>query len=112
MDGYHYRCTITSSCNDTSDSATLTVINNISIEENESIIDLYPNPNNGSFTISIKKDLLGNSMQIIDKSGRVVKNIRLTSESQELDLPELTKGKYQIQIIEKTKVYSASFIIQ
>jgi uncharacterized Zn ribbon protein len=51
-------------------------------------------------------------MQIIDKSGRVVKNIRLTSESQELDLPELTKGKYQIQIIEKTKVYSASFIIQ
>jgi hypothetical protein len=112
MDGYHYRCTIISSCNDTSDSATLTVIDNISIEEDGSILDLYPNPNNGIFTISIKKDLLGNSMQIIDKSGRMVKNIVLTSESHKLDLPELTKGKYQIQIIEKTKLYSASFIIQ
>jgi hypothetical protein len=101
-----------SSCNDTSDSATLTVIDNISVEENEFIINLYPNPNNGTFTISIKKELLGNSMQIIDKSGRIVKNIVLTSESQKLDLPELTKGKYQIQIIEKTKLYSTSFIIQ
>jgi len=112
MDGYQYRCTIDATCDDTSNSAILTVIDNISIEENESLSIILPNPNSGIFILSTTEHLIGNPVQIIDNVGRIVRNTMIIKNKQKFDLSNVPKGKYQIQIFENDVIHATALIIK
>ena len=63
---------------------------------NEELIEIFPNPNNGLFTISVKKP--GSyKVDILDTKGRIIAQKNFDKNIQ-LDLTKEVKGLYLLQI--------------
>ena len=69
----------------------------LSTETNQEI-HLYPNPNNGHFTIEIPSDLSGQDLHILDINGRTIRLLKLHELSNSIDMEELNRGTYWLQI--------------
>ncbi|HMJ47662.1 MAG TPA: T9SS type A sorting domain-containing protein [Ferruginibacter sp.] len=62
---------------------------------------IFPNPSSGNATVSITDISEPTDVQLIDNSGRVLKNVSLTNTST-VELNNLQKGMYMIRITNKT----------
>ena len=58
---------------------------------------VFPNPSNGSFTISVPEDLINSKAFIYDVTGRQISELKLTQQNTKFKLP-LEEGSYYIQI--------------
>ena len=97
-----YRCVVTSnSCSATSTLATLTVINNIGLNEAEQLnkLEIYPNPTSNSVIVRCNNNLLGSKYEIVDNTGRVVLSGALLNENQIVELTTLSAGIYSFRVI-------------
>ncbi len=63
-------------------------------------LTLYPNPNNGSFKVSVPEKFIGVEYQIIDLNGKLVKSDKFSSSIEQMDL-ELEQGIYFLRVPEK-----------
>ena len=63
-------------------------------------LSIYPNPAKNNFTVRISDDELnsGATMQITDLLGQKVREQKLTANSQNVDLSEISKGMYVVNI--------------
>ncbi|HOZ31013.1 MAG TPA: T9SS type A sorting domain-containing protein, partial [Bacteroidales bacterium] len=59
----------------------------------ETSIDVYPNPNNGNFSISINSDKI-TCYSILDSTGRIVSNGTLNSFENNIDISNMPSGIY------------------
>lgn len=90
----------------------------IEIEQEESTFDIFPNPNNGKFTLQFANDSKDISLKIIDAQGRSIgfssqQPLRAGSHSLNIDLgTEVAKGIYTIQLVLNGKPQYQSFLIQ
>jgi hypothetical protein len=68
---------------------------------------IYPNPNDGSFTISYHLSSLGNELLIKDVFGRTVYSSIITSQAgtQSIDVPTLAKGIYYWEVVSDNGVH-------
>lgn len=83
------------------DTSTCTIILNVGVNElieNEQSLKLFPNPNNGSFTLELVDMEIGREIQIYNVSGKLVKSIVINSEKQVIDATELENGVYFIRL--------------
>jgi hypothetical protein len=98
-----FRCLVTesSSCMDTTDTATLTVIDNTSIDElNNSLVQLFPNPSNGIITLTLAQHSNGQII-LTDILGKEVLSKRFTTNEVQVNLKRLAaKGTYFAKIID------------
>lgn len=74
--------------------------NSIAKKFNERSVELYPNPNNGNFTLNVKNSNIKNAtISIFNVLGENVKNINLTNiNSTQIDLSEFGIGAYYLQV--------------
>ena len=68
------------------------------IHQLEGQLQLYPNPNNGSFFINGTDEMIGQLLQISDISGRTVYSYPINSNQNTLYIPELKKGTYLVRV--------------
>jgi hypothetical protein len=97
-----YRCVVTSNtCSTTSNAATLTVINNVGIDEANQLnnFEIYPNPTSNFVTVKFNNNLLGSNYQIIDNTGRIVLSGLLLNENQIIELNTLSAGIYSFSVL-------------
>jgi hypothetical protein len=97
-----FRCEITANnCSTTSNSAILTIINNVGINEyeNKNIFELYPNPSGDFVNLKSNQSLIGSKYEIIDNAGRIVLSEVLQSDNQSIDVSKLSRGIYNINVI-------------
>jgi hypothetical protein len=67
--------------------------------DNETIIfNLYPNPSLDDVTLKISEELLGNSFEIIDYSGRVILQGKIEAIEQKIDLSQIARGAYHFNV--------------
>jgi len=71
-------------------------------EEVLSKINVYPNPTNDKFTLNVSNDLLGKGYVITDFSGRIISGGKINSLIQTIDVQEISKGAYFLQIDKST----------
>jgi uncharacterized delta-60 repeat protein len=71
-------------------------------EEVLSTINVYPNPTNDKFTLNVSNDLLGKGYVITDFSGRIISKGKINSLIQTIDVQEISKGAYFLQIDKST----------
>lgn len=91
-----------------------------SINESESIfsqLNIYPNPSNGIFTLSVHNEDLSKAitLQLIDGIGKLIKEESFFGErlvQKKLDLSELENGVYLIRLKQADKTITKRIIIQ
>ena len=98
-----YRCIVTesTSCMDTTDVSTLTVIDNTSIGElNNSLVKLFPNPSNDIITLTLAQHSNGQII-LTDILGKEVLSKSFTSNEVQLNLKSLeSKGTYFAKVLD------------
>lgn len=78
-------------------------------ENNFNDVSIYPNPNNGEFTITGLE--LGESIEILDVTGRILFSKEVSSTQEEVKLNNLAKGKYFFKSRKENKATVIPFII-
>ncbi len=79
------------------------ILNNLQVEENTLIVNnnsvnVYPNPTTGFVTIEFEKAVDNELIQVIDTYGKKIKEFKLSGLQTELDLSDLTKGIYYLNV--------------
>ena len=59
-------------------------------------VRLFPNPNDGYFTIEVGEAFVGASYEIVDGMGRPIERGEIQSQTQAFDLADKPKGVYRI----------------
>ena len=70
---------------------------------------LYPNPNNGQFTVTSGQGTV-NRVQIYDVYGKLLKTIEANANTVELDVRELSAGMYFVRIDTEKGVVTKNFV--
>ncbi|MCR4738217.1 MAG: fibronectin type III domain-containing protein [Bacteroidales bacterium] len=81
----------------------------VGINDYEQMISLYPNPNNGRFTINNEQFIM-NNVQVYDVYGKLLKTIEADANTVELDVRELSAGMYFVRISTEKGVVTKSFV--
>lgn len=84
--------------------------------ESSDFINLYPNPNNGQFTVELLNTLPGerNNISVINPAGQVCYSSLISNEeySREFNLTRLKPGLYILVITGNRIVYTRKFLIE
>ncbi|MDA8787337.1 T9SS type A sorting domain-containing protein [Schleiferiaceae bacterium] len=115
FNGNQYRCLLSGSgLIDTSNVLTLYTIQNINIQELSSTQKslIFPNPNDGYFTIEVGEAFVGASYEIVDGMGRQIERGEIQSQTQAFNLADKPKGVYRIALIGKSASKTMIVVIQ
>ena len=96
-----YAVVVTNGCG--SDTSLCTSITTIGLDEHlSSQILLYPNPNNGVFTLEMPQALIGQTIQIFDMAGRLIQENTAQEMKQPIELNDVATGSYWLRIGSET----------
>ncbi len=90
-------------CSDTSECVTISEVGIKSF--NQGTLNVYPNPTEGQFTITIDSQSLFTTMTVLNNVGQVVFEGQLTQLSTVFDFSGYAKGIYLIRIIDGDRSY-------
>jgi hypothetical protein len=82
------------------------------ISLNKNGINIFPNPNNGNFTVTCNLSNSKNELIIIDIMSRVVYEEILRNTNTEIDISKLSRGFYLVQIKTEKETFVKKLIIQ
>lgn len=88
------QCSVT-----TTDTVTV-IVSPVGVSEvaNATNVRLYPNPNNGNFTLTHNLNEENYVLELIDVMGKVVHNEKITTAKQTINTKQLTKGLYLVHL--------------
>jgi hypothetical protein len=95
------------SLNESFDSECSSPVSVVEMQKQNEII-IYPNPSKGEFFIRLPEGYRGVG-KVYDYSGKLVKDFRIFKTTHELNISDLAKGMYFIQLIDMKKNESKSF---
>jgi hypothetical protein len=75
-------------------------------------VRLFPNPNDGYFTIEVGEAFVGASYEIVDGMGRPIERGEIQSQTQAFDLGDKPKGVYRIALTKNDKRKTMIVVIQ
>lgn len=76
-------------------------------------LTVYPNPNNGLFTISVTSpEMIGGTIEIYDMQGKLISTEILNSELTEIDLSYVNSGIYTVRLITEVGTIQKQVTIQ
>jgi hypothetical protein len=95
------------------DTATVvdTTNDTMNIVVNSRNLNLYPNPNNGTFTIGFEEVQSNATLSVFDRTGRMVYTNNVNG-NQAVISTNLSKGIYIVQVQNKTEIYTGKLIIK
>jgi hypothetical protein len=99
------------------DTVVITVLDDVSINGafSEMNVEMYPNPNNGQFTLNIDGINGQLNMNIIDLAGQVVYSTKLDATmnfTTKVDVRDLAKGVYYIKLSNNDGAKTLKFVIK
>lgn len=103
--GLAYYFKVVATCNDGSTAetavvrATPSLVSSTEEESLDQFMQVYPNPNNGTFSVQLDRSLNGNAdLQVVSMTGQVVHRQAFTAQGASLDLSGLAAGTYIVQL--------------
>jgi hypothetical protein len=88
---------------------------NQTVRKNEmvnNLIKLYPNPNKGTFTISLNKSISEIDITIFDTFGKLIYQTKTEGKDLELSIPNLASGLYIVKLNSKELTETLKFLKQ
>jgi hypothetical protein len=65
---------------------------------------VYPNPTNSNITLEVSSDLIGKKYSILDFSGRIILDGKISSTQEHIDLQNVARGAYYLSIENSSSV--------
>ena len=65
---------------------------------NETSMKLYPNPTNGNITLEVSSAMVGKRYSIQDFSGRTIRDGKISSSQEQIELEHVARGVYYLSI--------------
>jgi hypothetical protein len=86
---------------DDSDTLTFTVVSNTSVPENENaILNVYPNPVQNQFVVEVNSQWVGNGqLHVLDEAGRLLITTSVTASRTTVNTQNLAHGVYFVQVV-------------
>jgi hypothetical protein len=115
FDGNQYRCILSGSgFIDTSNVLTLHTVQNISVSEKSRAPKeyIFPNPNDGYFTLEVDASIVGSEYELTDELGRSIEKGKIESTSQDFDLYGKPKGVYRLSIKSTNGIKTMAVVVQ
>ena len=78
----------------------------------EKNIKVFPNPNNGNFTIQLTNFEGPTPIVIFNTIGQKVYTLTVNTEQQSIALPSVKKGIYMVKAINNKKQFDTKIVIQ
>jgi len=75
-------------------------------------VRLFPNPNDGYFTVEVGEAYVGASYEVVDGMGRPIERGVITATTQSFDLADKPKGVYRIALTKNDKRKTLMVVIQ
>ncbi|MDG1476548.1 MAG: T9SS type A sorting domain-containing protein, partial [Vicingaceae bacterium] len=96
-----------------SDTIDVTVQSCVGVEEfgADANVSLYPNPTTGNITVSLKEFGTDVTLTVMNVYGQVVRSERVTTETVNLDLTNLSEGTYLLRLQSEESISVNKFII-
>ncbi len=82
------------------------------LQEPPNLVSIYPNPNNGSFTLNINNLKTKGELNIYDITGRVVHTVAINNQEQQIVINGISKGLYIGRIVSKENVAVFKFRVE
>jgi hypothetical protein len=98
-------------CSDTSACVGITIVG-ISESDFKNAISISPNPANDLINLKANSSMLGSTYRIIETTGRVILTGKIASENSEIDISNLSKGTYFLEILINGKRQTLKIIKQ
>jgi hypothetical protein len=73
--------------------------NDLAEYEGSNLFSVFPNPTSDFFNLKSNKNLIGSKYEILDNLGRIVLTGVLLNENQIVDMTELSRGIYNLQVM-------------
>ena len=67
-------------------------------------IVVYPNPTNSNITLEVSSELVGKMYSIQDFSGRIIREGKISSTQEHIDLQHVARGAYYLSIDKSSSV--------
>jgi hypothetical protein len=98
-----YAVVVTNNCG--SDTSSCTTVSTIGLADHQQPeIAIYPNPNNGHFTILLPENNGSAKLEVLDLNGRIIFESILDEQANELHLESLSSGTYWLRINQQVPV--------
>jgi hypothetical protein len=97
---YFVVVTNSNGCKDTSEVINITLVSNRNLAGQNGRVQIYPNPNSGTFTLSSDAPQNGERVEIFDAIGKLVYRQKMETRERVFDL-RLPTGVYQLRIVGK-----------
>jgi hypothetical protein len=94
---------------------TLTISECTALRENilnNSLITIYPNPNNGEFTIDLNEFSANTHIEVYNIFGELIMKQTIDSLNHNIDIQNLANGSYLVLIMQREKVIKKSIIVK
>lgn len=75
-------------------------------------LTVFPNPCNGKFNLSVSGNLLGSNAVVINPYGRLIRKFKIEKTLTEVDLSEVSRGMYFLQISGKGAMSTEKVIVK
>ncbi len=112
------RYSVTNSCGTATASKTLTISAHrdapasIAATTTDGDINVYPNPNNGTFTIAFPGDTKQASCYIADLNGRMLYSQETTEQTLYVDMTKFAAGTYLLRVEADGQIYSRKVVLR
>ena len=83
-----------------------------SVDEEHGDIKIYPNPNNGAFTLELPEGTANANVVITDISGKVIEVKSNSEQTMYFDMSQFAAGTYLIRVQADGNVYTRKVVIQ
>jgi hypothetical protein len=98
-----YAVVVTNNCG--SDTSSCTTVSTIGLADSQQPeVEIYPNPNNGHFTILLPENNGSAKLEVLDLNGRIIFESILDQQANELHLETLSSGTYWLRINQQVPV--------
>ncbi len=98
-----YAVVVTNNCG--SDTSSCTTVSTIGLADHQQPeFAIYPNPNNGHFTILVPENNGSAKLEVLDLNGRIIFESILDEQANELHLETLSSGTYWLRINQQVPV--------
>lgn len=86
-------------------------VNSVNEDELKFDFDIFPNPNNGTFTINLKGQNGNKSIAILNPNGKMVHHLNTFENDINIDLNDLSNGIYFVKIVDENGLTATKKVV-